>query len=159
VDASLRDSAADARLVALSDGTFIARLPAGPLGTSASGILSQVVRASGSPPGPPSEVPVTAGGRQVPAGTSPPRVPPATVQGVRVRTFVRSIAPGFAVLVGRPLSEVESTLARIRLVLILGALFGIGCAALLGALVARSALVPVRRLTAAAEEVARTTDL
>jgi two-component system sensor histidine kinase MprB len=159
VDASLRDTADDARLVALPDGTFIARLPAGPLGTSASGIVSQVVRASGSQLAPPGEVPVTAGDRLIASGASPPEFRTTTVQGVRVRTFVRAIAPGFAVLVGRPLAEVESTLGRIRLVLILGAVFGVGCAALLGALVARSALVPVRRLTAAAEEVARTTDL
>jgi len=159
VDASLRDRAAEARLVALPDGTFIARLPAGPLGAGAAGIVSQVVRASGSLPAATGELPITAGDRLIAAGSSPAEFGTTTVSGVRVRTFVAPIAPGFAVLVGRPLNEVESTLSRIRLVLILGALAGIGCAALFGAFVARSALVPVRRLTAAAEEVARTTDL
>jgi two-component system sensor histidine kinase MprB len=158
VDASLRDRAGGARLVTMPDGTFIARLPSGPLGASAAGIVTQVVRASG-PPTAAGEVPVTAGDRLVAAGASPPEFRTTNVNGVRVRTFVTPIAPGFAVLVVRPLDEVEATLSRVRLVLILGALAGIGCAALLGALVARSALVPVRRLTAAAEEVARTTDL
>ena len=58
-----------------------------------------------------------------------------------------------------PLSDVDSTLTHLRLVLALVCLGGIALAAALGLLVSRAALVPVRRLTGAAERVARTQDL
>ena len=45
-----------------------------------------------------------------------------------------------------------------RLILILVSLGGVGAAALAGALVSRATLAPVRRLTAAAERIARTRD-
>ncbi len=72
---------------------------------------------------------------------------------------MQRLAPGFAVLVARPLTDVEQTLGRLRAILVAVAVVGIGGAALLGLLVARSALRPVRRLTETAEEVARTADL
>ena len=49
-------------------------------------------------------------------------------------------------LVARPLTDVHETLGRLRTILILIGIAGIGGAALLGLLVARSALQPVRRL-------------
>jgi two-component system, OmpR family, sensor histidine kinase MprB len=61
--------------------------------------------------------------------------------------------------VALPLTDVDSTLGRLELVLAIVCLGGIGLAAALGLLVSRAALVPVRRLTGAAEEVARTQDL
>jgi two-component system sensor histidine kinase MprB len=61
--------------------------------------------------------------------------------------------------VALPLSDVDSTLGRLELVLAAVSLGGIGLAAALGLLVSRTALVPVRRLTGAAERVARTQDL
>ena len=61
--------------------------------------------------------------------------------------------------VALPLSDVDSTLTHLKLVLALVCLGGIALAAALGLLVSRAALVPVRRLTGAAERVARTQDL
>ena len=58
-----------------------------------------------------------------------------------------------------PLTDVDSTLTHLKLVLALVCLGGIALAALLGLLVSRTALIPVRRLTGAAERVARTQDL
>ena len=58
-----------------------------------------------------------------------------------------------------PLTDVDSTLTHLKLVLALVCLGGIALAAALGLLVSRAALVPVRRLTGAAERVARTQDL
>jgi two-component system, OmpR family, sensor histidine kinase MprB len=68
-------------------------------------------------------------------------------------------APGFALEVARDLGEVNRTLHRIGIFLILIALGGIASAAALGLVVARAALAPVRRLTQTAERVAETRDL
>jgi two-component system, OmpR family, sensor histidine kinase MprB len=54
---------------------------------------------------------------------------------------------------------VDASLSRLRTILIFVTLGGIGLAAALGLLVARTALAPVRRLTEATEEVTATRDL
>jgi two-component system sensor histidine kinase MprB len=59
----------------------------------------------------------------------------------------------------RSLNEVDQSLARIKKLLILIAGGGIAIAAALGLAVARAALAPVRRLTAATENVTETGDL
>jgi signal transduction histidine kinase len=86
----------------------------------------------------------------------------ANVRGYRVRTIpVRLEAPtGGIVLVqyARPLSDVQSTVARLELLLVLGVLAGSGLALLAGAMLARRAMQPIARLTGAAAEIARTRD-
>ena len=109
--------------------------------------------------GPASAVPIVAGDRAVAAGESTATFREVDLEGMQVRVYVQRLAPGFAVLVARPLTEVEQTLGRLRAILVAIGLVGIGGAALLGLVVARSALRPVRRLTETAEEVARTADL
>jgi two-component system, OmpR family, sensor histidine kinase MprB len=64
-----------------------------------------------------------------------------------------------AVQIARPLTEVDSAMRGLALVLFFVALGGVGLASGLGVLVARSALQPVQKLTDAAEHVARTQDL
>jgi two-component system, OmpR family, sensor histidine kinase MprB len=59
----------------------------------------------------------------------------------------------------RPRSDVDDTLSKIRLYLFLVALGGVAVASALGLLVARTAIKPVGRLTAAAEDVTETRDL
>ena len=76
-----------------------------------------------------------------------------------MRTLTKRAPHGGVWQVALPLSEVESTLAHLKLVLAIVSLGGIALAAALGLLVSRAALVPVRRLTGAAERVARTQDL
>jgi two-component system sensor histidine kinase MprB len=66
---------------------------------------------------------------------------------------------GFAVQIARPLTEVDDSLGQIRLFLILIALVGVAIAAVLGLVVSRAALAPVRRLTRATERVTATGDL
>jgi two-component system sensor histidine kinase MprB len=68
-------------------------------------------------------------------------------------------APRYALQVARPLTEVNRTLHRITIFLIIIAAGGIGVAAALGLLVSRSALRPVRRLTETTEAVTQTRDL
>jgi two-component system sensor histidine kinase MprB len=63
------------------------------------------------------------------------------------------------VQVARPLTEVDEALGRIKVILVLIALAGIGAAAAFGLIVARAALSPVRRLTETTETVTETGDL
>jgi two-component system, OmpR family, sensor histidine kinase MprB len=79
----------------------------------------------------------------------------------RVLTFPALGIDGsrYALQIFRPLSEVNRTLHRITLFLILIAAGGMAVAAALGLIVARAALAPVRRLTATTEAVTETRDL
>ncbi len=86
----------------------------------------------------------------------------ADVGGYRVHTVpVELEAPtGGVVLVqyGRPLSDIQPTIARLELLLLLGVLAGSGLALLAGASIARRAMQPIARLTSTAAEIARTRD-
>jgi two-component system sensor histidine kinase MprB len=104
-------------------------------------------------------LPVTPAARAVAAGRRDSFFSDATVAGTKVRVLTAP-APGGGVLqVALPLGEVEGALSHLRLILAIVGFGGIALAAALGLLVARAALVPVRRLTGAAERVARTQDL
>ncbi len=83
----------------------------------------------------------------------------AHVAGTHVRILTFQYFPGAAVMIARPLSEVDSALGRIRWLLFAIAATGIAVAAGLGLVVARTALAPVRRLTAVTEHVTKTGDL
>jgi two-component system sensor histidine kinase MprB len=79
--------------------------------------------------------------------------------GTHLRVLTFPYVDGSAVQVARSLTEVDHTLRRMRLFLIMIALGGIGVAAGLGLAVSRAALAPVRRLTDATEKVTATGDL
>ena len=81
------------------------------------------------------------------------------VGGTHLRVFTFAYGPNAAVQVARPLTEVDESLRRIGLVLLLIAAGGIVIAAGLGLVVARAALSPVRRLTETVEHVSETQDL
>jgi two-component system sensor histidine kinase MprB len=83
----------------------------------------------------------------------------ATVGGAHVRVLTSPLAQGVAVQVARSLSEVDGTLHRLEVILLLVTVGGVGLAAGLGGLVARATVSPVRRLTEATEHVAATSDL
>jgi two-component system sensor histidine kinase MprB len=103
---------------------------------------------------------VTGATRAVAAGRRPAFFSDATLAGTHVRVLTERDPLGAGVWqVALPLAEVDSTLARLQLVLAAVSLGGIALAAALGLLVSRAALVPVQRLTGAAERVARTQDL
>jgi two-component system sensor histidine kinase MprB len=65
---------------------------------------------------------------------------------------------GLALQFVRPLTDINRTLNRLRLILLLIVGGGIAAGAAAGALVSRAALVPVRRLTRTAERIAETGD-
>jgi two-component system sensor histidine kinase MprB len=97
--------------------------------------------------------------QQVADGTRPASFGDTEIDGVHVRYFTQRSAPGEVVQVARPMTEVDSALARLRLGLGFVAVLGIALAAVLGRFATRHAVRPVTDLTETAEHVARTRDL
>jgi two-component system sensor histidine kinase MprB len=83
----------------------------------------------------------------------------AEVRGEHLRVFTFEYEPGAAMQVARPLTEVDQSLQRLGVLLLLIAVGGIALAAVLGLLISRTALAPVTRLTETAERVSVTGDL
>jgi two-component system, OmpR family, sensor histidine kinase MprB len=83
----------------------------------------------------------------------------AQINGIHVRVLAESLGDGRAIQFAQPLTEVDSLLRRLRLILALLVVGGIALAALLGRLVAGAAVQPLKRLTEATEHVALTQDL
>jgi two-component system, OmpR family, sensor histidine kinase MprB len=110
-------------------------------------------------PGEPVALPVSDDARAVALGQREAFFADATVQETHVRVLTVPAAAGIAVQVARPLDEVDDALGRLRLVLVLLTVGGIGLAAALGTAVARTALAPVRRLSEATMHVTETGDL
>ena len=79
--------------------------------------------------------------------------------GTHVRVYAVPIGNGTTLEVARSLAEVDRVLDESRNRLALVAVVGVLVAGALGTFVARTALVPVRRLTNIVEEVSRTRDL
>ena len=99
-------------------------------------------------------------GRRVASGTGGISYTDATVSGTHVRIVtVPTGTPGIALQVARSVEEIDSTLGRVRNLLLAVVLAGIALATAFGALVARAALAPVRGLTEATEHVTETGDL
>jgi two-component system, OmpR family, sensor histidine kinase MprB len=122
----------------------------------------QLVSQSGQPIRPPhtSALPVSDRTRDAAAGDTEAFFADANVRGTHVRIYTIPLPrDGFALQIARPLNEVDRALDRIGRLLAAIAFSGIVLAVALGLLVARSVLVPVRRLTRTAEEVSETRDL
>jgi signal transduction histidine kinase len=83
------------------------------------------------------------------------------VDGYRVESRAEGpLSTGGYVVIqyARPLSDVQPTIARVELLLVLGTLAGSGLALLAGATIARRAMQPIATLTSTAAEIARTQD-
>jgi two-component system sensor histidine kinase MprB len=105
------------------------------------------------------ELPVGRDERAVARGADSSVIRSVSANGTHLRMITVATSGGTAVQIARPLTEIDNTLASLRITLILVALGGIALAAVLGFVVARAVLRPVARLTAAAEHVAATQDL
>jgi two-component system, OmpR family, sensor histidine kinase MprB len=81
------------------------------------------------------------------------------VNGTALRMYVRAAGPGRVLLAARSLEEVNDALSRLAWSLGITCLAGILLAAIVGAVVARGALGPVRHLTSSAERITDTHDL
>jgi two-component system sensor histidine kinase MprB len=77
-----------------------------------------------------------------------------TVKGVQLRVLAQGSGAHGAVLVARPLTEVNNELSRLLVILAIVGIVGIALAAALGALVARAALAPIARFTRRTETLA-----
>ena len=82
-----------------------------------------------------------------------------TINGHEFRAATVHVDTGGALMFVQSTDSIEQTLDRMGLVLFLVGVGGIVVAAITGLAVARSALIPVRRLSAAAEHIARTEEL
>jgi two-component system sensor histidine kinase MprB len=121
----------------------------------------QAVPLTGPPfvePGASFRLPVTGKDREAARGEQSLYYANRSYQGSEFRVLTIPATP-YALQIARPLSEVNRTLHRITLFLIVIAVGGMGVAAALGLLVARAALTPVRRLTETTEAVTETRDL
>jgi two-component system, OmpR family, sensor histidine kinase MprB len=77
-----------------------------------------------------------------------------SVKGVQLRVLTQGNGARGAVLVARPLTEVDNELSRLLVILAIVGVVGIALAAALGALVASAALAPIARFTRRTETLA-----
>jgi two-component system, OmpR family, sensor histidine kinase MprB len=124
----------------------------------------QVVNASGriverSPEVEGVSLPVDARTRALAAKGGGPFMRDAVVDGIHLRVLAESLGKGHAVQFALPLTEVDSLLQRLRLILAGLVVGGVALAALLGRLVAGAAVQPLKRLSETAAHVAATQDL
>ena len=140
--------------------SFLLLLPSSPLGEQAG--YAQVVSSAGRVQPPEGQRALLAAGPRVVAvaqGHAEPFFYDSELSGTTVRVYVARFADGQALQAARSLVETNATLRRLVAVLAGVSVAGIGLAALLGGLVGRSALQPVRRLMRGTRDVAATQDL
>jgi two-component system sensor histidine kinase MprB len=139
---------------------FLLLLPSSPLGEQAG--YAQVVSSAGRIQPPPDQEALLAAGPRVVAvaqGRAEPFFYDSELSGTAVRVYVAQFADGQALQAARSLEDVNATMRQLTVVLALVSLAGVVLAALLGGLVGRSALRPVRRLMRGTRYVAATHDL
>jgi two-component system sensor histidine kinase MprB len=106
------------------------------------------------------KVPVSKATLEVAQGKQTKFFTDATVGGKIARIYTvggqTGTGQGVALQFVRPIDDIHHTLDHLRLILLLIVAGGLAVGAGAGALVSRAALVPVRRLTGAAERIART---
>ena len=139
---------------------FLLLLPSSPLGEQAG--YAQVVSSAGNIQPPPDQEALLQAGPRVVAvaqGRADPFFYDSELNGTDVRVYVTQFAEGRALQAARSLDDVNATMRRLAAVLALVSLAGIVVATLLGGLVGRSAMQPVRRLMRGTRYVAVTQDL
>ncbi len=104
-------------------------------------------------------IPLIDGTTEVATGAKDAFFADVDVEGTPLRVYTTRFSRNMALQVARPLTETNAVVNDMGLALLVTALVGVLVAAVLGFIVARAALRPVRRLTAAVEDVAETRDL
>jgi two-component system sensor histidine kinase MprB len=107
----------------------------------------------------PSKIALTAGDRAIAGRGSGTSLTDRSVAGTKLRVLTLGTAPGGAVMVAEPLTQVNNELSHVLLILALIGAGGVALAALLGALVARTALAPIGRFTERTEQLSGSLDL
>jgi two-component system sensor histidine kinase MprB len=105
------------------------------------------------------ELPVTADVLAVARGERAEAFFTTELRGSTVRVYATTASAGTALEVGRSLAEVEQALRQLVWTLVALSLGAVGLAAVVGRLVAATAVAPVQRVAEAAETVASTGDL
>jgi two-component system sensor histidine kinase MprB len=125
-------------------------------------LFTQVYRGGAVPehpvPGGPGPLVSAADLRGLESGTREPFFTERDYNGVPLRVYASGRGDR-AIVVARPLTEMQSILGTLRIGLGFVILAGVGLALLLGRLATRTAVKPVAELTETAEHVARTRDL
>lgn len=144
----------------LSDPTRLVEVPAAALG--AADVRIVLVRADGTAfyargqaHAPPLGQPELAVAR----GLTNQSVRTASAGGKELRVAAVPARQGWALVLAQSTAQMEATLARLGLVLLLVGAAGVAVAAYAGLVIARAGLRPVDRLTAAADHIARTGEL
>jgi two-component system sensor histidine kinase MprB len=144
-------------------GAFPGRVQPAPFG-AASGYIQFIsphgtLHVPGGQGSSPRSIPVTALDRKIAARGSGSSLTDRSVGGTRLRVLTLGVGPAGAVLVARPLTEVQKELSRLLLILVLIGAGGILLAALLGAVIARTALAPIASFTKRTETLTGSLDL
>jgi two-component system sensor histidine kinase MprB len=113
-----------------------------------------VIRSASGP-----ALPTTAAVHEVASGQRQESVRDQTVRGMHWRVLTTRGPDGATLQIGKPLTDVDDTLGRLRWILLAVTIGGVGLASGLGVGVSRAATRPLGRLTAAAERVTATGDL
>jgi two-component system sensor histidine kinase MprB len=107
----------------------------------------------------PTRVTLSAQDRRIAAHGSGSSLTDRTVKATKLRVLTLGTGTTGAVLVAQPLTEVEHELSHLLLILALIGIGGVVLAALLGTLVARTALAPISRFTQRTESLTGSLDL
>jgi two-component system sensor histidine kinase MprB len=107
----------------------------------------------------PTRIAVTAQDRAIASRGSGSSLTERSVKGTSLRVLTEGASGGGALMIARPLTEVNHELSRLLLILALIGVGGIVLAALLGTLVARTALAPIGRFTRRTETLTGNLDL
>ena len=109
--------------------------------------------------GPPASIPVSSSDKSIARRGSGQTLTDRTIKGTHLRVLTLGTGTRGAVLIARPLTEVDHEMSRVLLILAIVGVTGIAIAAALGALVARAALAPIARFTRRTETLAGNLDL
>jgi two-component system sensor histidine kinase MprB len=107
----------------------------------------------------PGRIAVTAADKRIAAAGRGSSLSDRELKGTKLRVLTIGTGAGSAVMIARPLTEVEHELGHLLLILVLIGAGGIVLAALLGMVVARTALAPIARFTARTETLSGSLDL
>jgi two-component system, OmpR family, sensor histidine kinase MprB len=103
-------------------------------------------------------LPFDAAARSVAAGQEPTALEDVHDEGSNLRMLIFGVGGG-AVELARPLEAVDRVTARLRLILVLICLGGVGLAAALSRLAARRVLTPLAEVASTAQQISETDDL
>jgi two-component system sensor histidine kinase MprB len=150
-------------LARLRDRVMTLRLPAPPPRAGGSAPYVQVLDAAGKVTNRGDDalagIPVTARDERVAAGKAKAYEDDRVIDGDHVRVSTVPTPRGGAFMLGRSLAGVDSTLSRLRWLLLALCIAGTALAAALGRLFSRPVIQPVTDLTDAAEHITATEDL